>query len=340
LRWNDLYVAGTGVWLAERQPVTAAVAAGLVGETHLGLGFETVAVDDGGTAPPDMAVMAGTTALARSGVPAEEVGLHLHASLWFQGLDCWTPAHYIANRISGPQALPYGIDQRSSGGMGGIHLAAGYLGSGMASAAVVTTADRFAAPGVDRWNSYLQALWGDGGTALVLSNRTGFARVLSTVAGAANDLERWDRGLAPFAPGPMHEAPVGVLKRALQQAAEPESEGQWKRWAQCISRTCEQALDEAGLRRADIARAVMPFVHRGGGREELHDLVGFTEEQTLWRELGRYVGHLGAGDQLAGLDHLVEQRLLAPGDRVLMFGVGVGFTFSAVVLEMLHIPQW
>ncbi|GKQ35337.1 ketoacyl-ACP synthase III family protein [Streptomyces sp. A012304] len=340
MRCKDLYIAGTGVWLPQRQPVAAAVAAGLVGESHLGLGFETVAVDDTGTAPPDMAVLAGTTALARSGVPAEEVGLHLHASLWFQGLDCWTPAHYIAHNTSGPQALPYGIDQRSSGGVGGLHLAAGFIASGMARAAVVTTADRFAAPGVDRWNSYLQALWGDGGTALVLSARTGFARVLTTVATAANDLERWDRGSSSFASGPMQEAPVGVLKRALQQAAEPESELQWQRWAECITRTCEQALDEAGVRRADIARAVLPFVHRGGGRQELHDLLGFTEEQTVWRELGRHVGHLGAGDQLAGLNHLVEHKLLAAGDRVLLFGLGMGFTFGAVVLEVLHIPEW
>jgi 3-oxoacyl-[acyl-carrier-protein] synthase-3 len=340
MRWNDLYVAGTGVWLPERQPVGPAVAAGLVGQAHLGLGFETIAIDEDDTAPPDMAVRAGTTALARAGLPHGEIGLHLHASLWFQGLDCWTPAHYIANKTSGPQALPFGIDQRSAGGMAGIHLAAGHLSAGLATAAMITTADRFAAPGVNRWSSYLQCHWGDGGTALILSNRTGFARVLTTVASAANDLEAWDRGTSPFAPSPMHETPVPITRRVLQQAATPEAGSQWKIWAEFAVRTCEQALEEAGLRREDIARAVLPFVHRGNGEEEMHDLLGFPEERTLWLELGRYVGHLGAGDQLAGLNHLIEHRLVTPGDKILLYSLGAGFTYNAIVLEILQLPEW
>lgn len=205
---------------------------------------------------------------------------------------------------------------------------------------MITTGDRFAPPAVDRWNSYLQTLLGDGGTALTLSTRTGFARLISTVAVADNDLERWDRGATQFASRPGEEVLTDVLKRALQHAASPESEGDWQTWTESIARTSEQALADAGTDREDISRAVLPFVHRGGGQKEMEDVLGFTEEQTVWREFGSRVGHLGSGDQLAGLNHLIEQKAVLPGDRVLLFGLGVGFSYSAAVLEILELPSW
>jgi 3-oxoacyl-[acyl-carrier-protein] synthase III len=335
---HDLYVAGTGVHLPVVVPVQPAIDAGLVDEAHRGLGYESVVVA-GTAAPPDMAVAAARTAVRRSGIPPAEVGLALHASLWFQGLDMWASASYVADQSVGSQAVAFDVQQRSNGGMGAFQLAAAYLGSGGARAALVTTADRFDLPGINRWGSQFYTLFGDAGTALVLSRSSGFARVLSVASVADNGLEPWGRGSTPFGTAPGTELPVQVLRRAAEHAATPQAEGSWERIEAAMLRIRDQALDEAGATLDDISRAVLPFIHRGDGQTENYDTLGFTEKQTLW-ELGKRVGHLGAGDQFAGLNHLVENRMVGTGDRVLMVGVGVGFTFTAAVLEITELPDW
>ena len=65
--------------------------------------------------------------------------------------------------------------------------------------------------------------------------------------------------------------------------------------------------------------------------------LGLDLDRTTW-SWSRSVGHLGAGDQFAGLDHLVATGALAAGQRVLLLGVGAGFSWSAVVLEVLAEP--
>nr|WP_255519074.1 3-oxoacyl-[acyl-carrier-protein] synthase III C-terminal domain-containing protein [Kitasatospora sp. SID7827] len=226
------------------------------------------------------------------------------------------------------------MDQRSAGGLAALHLAAAYLDCGTVDHALLTTGDRFAAPAIDRWNSYTQSIWGDGGTALVLSADGGFARLLASVENADNGLETWDRGTVPFADAPLAEQPVPIERRFDTHASTPEAAGEFERWIALVLRTRDQVLAEAGLELGQITRAVLPFVHRGGGQAELHDLLGLTEEQTLWTDLGRYTGHLGAGDQFAGLDHLREKGELQPGDHVLLFAVGVGFTVAGAVVRI------
>jgi hypothetical protein len=54
----------------------------------------------------------------------------------------------------------------------------------------------------------------------------------------------------------------------------------------------------------------------------------------------RTVGHLGAGDQFAGLARLIELCEVRPGDPVLLLGVGAGFTWSGAMVEILELPDW
>lgn len=335
---QDIYLAGTGAYLPPAVPVQPACDAGLVGEDHRDLGYESVTVADDITAA-DMAVEAARLAVRRSGIPAENVELLLHGSLWFQGLDMWASASYVANQSVGGNAFAFDLQQRSNGGMGSLHLAAAYLASGAASTALVTTGDRFAAPAFNRWGSQFYTLFGDAGTAVALSTRTGFARLLSSSAAADNSLERWGRGRTPFTTAPGQEVPVQVLRRAAEHAVTPEAADSWERIEAGMLRVRDSALADAGVGVDDIARAVVPFIHRGAEQSENYDLLGFGEKKSLW-ELGREVGHLGAGDQIAGLNHLLEQQRLAPGDLVLLFGVGVGFSFTASVVQIIYPPAW
>lgn len=335
---QTIFVAGTGACLPQPVPVQPAVDAGLVDEAHRDLGYESVTVARD-IAAADLAVEAARVAVRRCGIPAEEFGLVLHGSLWFQGLDMWASASYVANQSVGGQAVAFDVQQRSNGGMGALHLAAAYLGSGAASTALITTGDRFAEPAFNRWGSQFYTLFGDAGTALVLSTERGFARLVSCVAAADNTLEGWGRGSTPFTTAPGQEAPVPVLRRAAEHAATPEAENSWERIEAAMLRIRDQALADAGVGIEDITRAVVPFIHRGGGQGENYDLLGFGEKKSVW-EFGRQVGHLGAGDQFAGLNYLLERGHLGTGDLVLLFGLGVGFSLTAAVVEIVQPPAW
>ncbi|MGX7827592.1 ketoacyl-ACP synthase III family protein [Actinokineospora sp. 24-640] len=332
---KDIFVAATATAIPGLVPVAQAEAAGLVDDMHTGLGYDSIAVAEG-VAGPQLAIAAGRKAIERSGFPAQEYELMIHSSLWFQGLDMWGTASYVANETVGAQALSMDLQQRSCGGMAALHMATAYLRAGYASTALLTTGDNFAAPAFDRWNSQMYTLFGDGGTALALSTRDGFARVLATSAFADNSLEGFGRGTEAFRFAPGTEAPVPVLRRLLQHSQTPGSEDGWERIEAAMLKTRDQVLSEAGVELDQISRAVLPFIHRGGGQRENWDVLGFTEEQTVW-DYGRTVGHLGAGDQFAGLDSVAGS--LVPGERVLVFGVGVGFNFVAAVLEVLAPPR-
>lgn len=67
--------------------------------------------------------------------------------------------------------------------------------------------------------------------------------------------------------------------------------------------------------------------------------LGIPLERMTW-PWGRTVGHLGASDQFVALEHLLNVGELVPGQQVLMVGVGIGFTWCAAVLEILHLPGW
>lgn len=196
MRWESVYVAGTGAWLPEPYPARAAVEAGEYDPEQWeadGLLSVRVAGDD--VAPPDMAVHAATTALKRSGVDPGDVRLLLHHYVWFQGQTMWPVASYVADHAVHWSVPAFEVKQECNAAVASLEQAALRLGAEPGpAAAVLTTADRFAEPLINRWSAEAGLVYGDGGTALVLSNRGGFARVLSTVTRADNRMEALARG--------------------------------------------------------------------------------------------------------------------------------------------------
>jgi 3-oxoacyl-[acyl-carrier-protein] synthase-3 len=244
----------------------------------------------------------------------------------------------VANETVGTAAPGFDLQQRCNAGLGSLCLAAGYIASGFTSAVLMTTGDNFAPPWVDRWNVQLNLIFADGGSALLLSGRTGFARLVSATMGAENSLERWNRGDAPFATAPGLEVPLRLRERGAQHAVTPEAEGSWERYEAGLTSTTQRALDDAGVTVQDIARVVIPLIHRGTPLEN-YEVLGFSEKQSTW-DAGRRVGHIGAGDQFLGLEYLVQERAVGPGDLVLIVAAGAGFSFSAAVVEILDLPSW
>jgi 3-oxoacyl-[acyl-carrier-protein] synthase-3 len=341
MRWENMFIAALGCWLPEPVTAEAAVAAGEYDAARCKVLGYTSALVAGDVAPPDMAVHAARSALERAGVPAADYALLLHSSLWFQGIDIWPTASYVANKSVGRSVPAFDIQQRCNAGLGAMEIAARYLRAETAgSAALLTTADRFAPPGVNRWKMHDSNVYGDGGTAMVLSTGTGFARVLSIATVADNSLEVLARGDAPFAPvSPAATTPIDLVRRSQQYGAANDLVQTYVRYARVLRAARLRSLADADARMEDIVRVILPATGRVEGDSQIHDLLGVTEEQTTW-EFGRRTGHIGAGDWYAGLAHLLESGAVSSGDRIMLFGGGAGYTCTAVVIEILRMPEW
>ncbi|MFC0540708.1 ketoacyl-ACP synthase III family protein [Kutzneria chonburiensis] len=338
---SDLWIAGCASWLPPAVTAEEAAADGRCDRALLKLtGMISVCVTDRDSAP-EMAVRAGRSALARSGIGPDDIDLVLHANAFYQGHDLWAPASYVQRNVVGGSCPAMEVRQASNGGMAAIELAGAYLSADSARhSALLTTGDRFCLPGFDRWRSDTGTVYADGGTALVLSRKRGFARVRSLVTRSAPELEQLHRGDDPFARLP-HDHRTTVDLDACRRAflAKNSSSYLVARISAVQEQTVKEALARAGVSMDDIARFVLP--HFGLRRLEVGYFRKFDLDPnaTTW-PWARKVGHLGAGDQFAGFEHLVATGAVRPGDLCCLMSVGAGFSWSAAVVEVVHTPDW
>jgi 3-oxoacyl-[acyl-carrier-protein] synthase-3 len=341
LRTPDLFIAGIGAYLPPATKVADAVADGRYDpqeaeDTQLESICE--ATDE---TPPDMAVSAARSALQRSGIRPEDISLILHASIYYQGLELYSTASYIHRAAVGSHsALAFEVKHASNGGMTSLDVAAHYLsGPDGHPAALITTADKCCLPVIDRWNCDIGTVPGDGATAMILSRRQGFARILSSVTVSDPTLERLHRGDEPFASYSDPTRPVDLRSRKLQYLGDVELDEFTGRFRSGLKRCVDGALADAGIELHDVARFALPHAGRIVLRREYFLALDIEEARSTWA-WGRTIGHIGAGDQISGLNHLVETGALNPGDYCVLLGVGAGFTWTCAVVQIGERPSW
>ncbi|MGW1290112.1 3-oxoacyl-[acyl-carrier-protein] synthase III C-terminal domain-containing protein [Streptomyces sp. NPDC002586] len=88
-----------------------------------------------------------------------------------------------------------------------------------------------------------------------------------------------------------------------------------------------------------VARVVVPASGRSRMDWQVQTLFGIPLAKSSW-DFARQAGHLGAGDQTAGFDHLVATGALRGGDKVLLVGGGSGFTCTCAVIELTDEPRY
>ncbi|MEU1215009.1 ketoacyl-ACP synthase III family protein [Streptomyces sp. NPDC005791] len=341
MRLEDVYIRGTSTRLPSRIPVADAVASGACPpRVAASTGMESVAHSPHESAA-EMAAAAARTALERAGTHGGDVDLLLHADTYHQGQDLWPVASYIQREALGNTCQAVEIRQMSNGGLAALDLATAYLTAGHGhSDALLTTADRFCAPGIDRWNTDPGTPYADGATALVLSRRGGFARLVSLALHADPELEPLHRGDDPFTTAPFgHRMPVDfeAAKRAfvgrvgISYAITRSHNGQ--------QTVIKEALADAGSDLADADWVVLPHFGRRRLDAIYHKPFGIDPARTTW-DWNRTVGHLGAGDQFAGLDHLTVSGRARPGDRIVLVSVGAGYSWGCAVVDVLEQPDW
>ena len=332
MRWTDLYVRGAAVHVERLASVTEAVSAGhYPADEAARTGQRSVAVAD--AAAPDLAVRAGRRALRAAGVQPEQVRLVVHADCYFQGVEFWNVGAYVQNQVLGHgEAVAFELRQMSNGGMCALEHAAGQLcAQPSITAALLTTGDRFAEPHFPRWRTDRGLVFGDAGTAVVLDRVPGGFRLIATASHTAPELEGLHR--EPFAAAP---APVDLLRRKREfLAGMPSAEVTARNEAGMLT-AIKRCLEDAEKSIDDMTYVVVPFFGTDLATKQCLRPIGIDADRTLLRR-GLELGHLGAGDQFAGLAHLDGR--IRPGEHVMLVGVGAGFTWTCAVLTKEQEPR-
>ena len=344
MRWNDIYVSAVAATLGRKESTADAVADGRYpAREREESGYLAVRVCDPDGPAVDLAVEAGNLALKRSGKDGDDVDLVVHASIAHQGLDDFAAASYVQSRTVHGRASAVEVRQASNGGMAALEVAASHLGARPhADSVLVTTSDKFLPPTWNRWRTADGLLLGDGGTALVLSRGGGVAKLLATSTIGDSTYQDIQIGDEPWCDGPGGNGwPVSTQSRvdAFLARVGPDvlpdlvqSIGRQEREA------IHLALADADVAARDVAWWVFPNMGALTDWYELEEL-GADESKTTW-EFGRRCGHLGAGDQIAGLANLLETGAAKTGDLVVFNSTGTGFSFSAAVLQVVAGPEW
>jgi len=342
VRYEALFVAGVGSYLPKTVDVDDAVAMGHYDqEEQDSSGQLSVTVAGPDDTTPDMAVRAGRVALARSGRPARDVGLLLHAVTGYNGLDGWNAASYVQENVLDGAGVAFEVRQLSNGALAAVELAACHLAVAAGEAAVmITAADQFPLPSWDRWRSGWGLVFADGAGSLVLSRTGGFARVLAMTTVADSSLEVLHRGTAPFGAAPDPAAyPVDLRARSLDASLVIDFDEVGKRIESGMRKAAGTVAADLGIDVTEFDHYVVPHFGRELLRRECADVLRIDLDRTTHGWAMR-VGHLGAADQLAGLAYLTESGRLARGDRVLMIGVGGGLNWTCLALQITNAPQW
>jgi len=332
---KTLYLAGAAASLPPATSVSDAVAQGHCDRrAALRSGMQAVCIGD--RSGPEHAVEAARRAMKDSGVDPEAIGAVLHADVYHQGHDLWAPASYVQHHSIGGSAFSVEVRQLSNGGMAALQLATAYVDATGDRAALATTGDRFCPPGFDRWKSDVGTMYGDGGSALVLSRDDGFAVLRSVITVSDPALEHMVRAGDPFSPAPLAaRSTIDISPEAHRDraAGSPGVAQMLARLRVGQQRALSGALTEAGLRQDDVSWYVVPHLGRPRMELQMFDPLDIPVARTTW-SWGSSVGHLGAGDQFAGLAHLHDSGELTPGSVCVLLGAGAGFAWSAAVLEI------
>lgn len=332
-----VHLAGIGVYLPDRvMTADEAVALGRYSERQRAQ-HEQVSVRVADELPaPDMAVEAGRRALAHAGLDAAAIGLVIHVNVFHQGPDGWSPPYYIQRHVLGTDVPALEIRQGCNGMLTALDMASAYLRANTACEAVlITSADNFSAPLVDRWQAHPGCVLGDGAAAVVLTRRPGFAEVVALGQSALPELEEMRRsGIPLFPPGPTvgavmdFNAPAGHYR-----GTGPRLTDVGTRINDALSDVLKRTLADAGLELADIAAVTHMNMAPRRVEERMLVPLGIDGSKSA-TGFGRTVGHLGASDQFVGLDHLMSAGRVTAGDHVLMVGVGPGVDLACLILRM------
>ncbi len=297
-----------------------------------------VSVSVAGTTPaPDLAVEAAQRAMTEYGRPAAEISGVFHTNVHPQGPDGWSAQHYINRHTVNQPVTSVEIHNGCVGFFSVLQLATCYLlAAPDRVAALLTCADNFGTPAVDRWRAAPLFVLADGGGAVVLSKRDGFAALLAVGAASDPELEEHHRGAEDlFPPGLTVGRTLNFGERMVygQQRAEQGELRSMGDFGTVLVDTVENTLKEAGVSLGDIALVVHDGFNYGAVRAIFLDPLDIPDNRSVW-EFTRRTGHGGPLDAIRGLEYAWTSGQLRPGDKVLLLGGAPGMEAACAVVEI------
>jgi 3-oxoacyl-[acyl-carrier-protein] synthase III len=342
LRTPGLYLGAVGTWIPETITVEQAAERGLYPAEDIAL-HELGGVAVAGTTPaPEMARRAAVEALQRWGMPHDEPDLLLYTGTWHQGPDGWLPHSYLQRHVVGGRATVAEIRLGCNGMLAGLELAAGYLRADEGrTSALLVAADNYGTPLMNRWRIGPGFIPGDAASAVVLTTKPGFARLLSVCTASIPEAEELHRGDEPlFPPGITLGRSLDMAARFRSRAAAGEAvQGGLDRARGELVGIVERAVKESGITVDDLASVA--YINYSREIVELACMgpLGLPMERSTW-DFGRTVGHCGASDQVLALDHVLATGALGPGDRMALLGTAPGIHLACAVVEIVEPPPW
>jgi 3-oxoacyl-[acyl-carrier-protein] synthase-3 len=279
-----------------------------------------------------MAAAAGRAALDMAGDRLGSVRAVFHSYVDYQGARYWQAAPHVALHTVGASVPSFDVVQECNGAMGSIELGRRFI-TGPDDAVLVTRGDRFDNPWISRWYGD-QSVLADGGSALVLSGSGGFARVSSLVTVADNSLEAEARGDRFRSGADLSPVDFDEMRKRFHASSVPMLE-HYTRMQDLIQQCIDTVLGEAGISTSELAYVIPVVTTKWRVEVQMDRFLGLPIERSTW-DFGRTTGHVGTGDQIIGLHHLITEKKVRPGDRVLLLGGGTGFTLTAALVEILE----
>jgi 3-oxoacyl-[acyl-carrier-protein] synthase III len=257
-----------------------------------------------------LAATAGSRALRKAGIAAEEVDLVVVATTTPDDL-LPNAAPLVAHALGIPTAGAFDVGAACTGFVAALGAAAGQVESGRSETTLVIGADLMSRV-VDPGDRDTSVLFGDGAGAAVVTCKPGHGRIGPSVLrsdGAAGDLVA-----IPRADGVVRMDGRETFRRAIA----------------CLTDSSREAAELAGLALADIDLFVY---HQANGRilRAVGERLGLEQDRVV-DCIGRY-GNTSAATVPIALCEAAGERRLFPGARVVLGAFGSGLTWGATVVE-------
>ena len=332
LNHNDIYIASCASWLPENFfPVEKALLEGKYEDKDAkDTAYHSVAVASDNLYPSEMASCAAKLALKSAGIKGDELASVIYNAIHRHGNpQLWCPASYLQSELAAVDAIPLTINQGCNSQLLSIDVMRKILLGHDKNYALAVAADKFSGSSFDRWRSDYGIVYGDAASAVVLSKVSGIAKILSLENHFDPELESLHRLSTEYDEQSSNYQELHYLVR-LSKKKFMEQYG-----SEMVMESTRNAMKMLHAKTFESKRispdSIKYFIFPNLGKKILDENYFFispmAEERSLW-EFGRKVGHLGAGDCITGLTHLIEHKKLSRGDRILCIGAGSGFSLT------------
>jgi len=342
MKVDGIYLAGIGTARLGTIDTAEAVDRGWYDRADREQGGQLAITVAGETPAPDLAVEAAGYALEQSRHLPEEISAVFHTSVHPQGPDGWSARHYINRNTINQSVTSVDVNNGCAGFFSSLDLATCYLNASPdRTAALLTFADNFGTPAVDRWRSCPNLfVLADGGAAVVLSKRPGFAKVLAVDATSYPDLEMHHRGKERLFPPSLTVG--GMLnfaerKQYCRQLAQDGVIPPIEEFTDTLIDAVKKTLAAAGTSMDEIVKVVHDAFTRDSVATIYFDRLEVEPERGIW-EFTRRVGHTGPVDHVRGLEHVWRSGEVSVGEKVLVLTSSPGMEAACAILEITGGP--